>query len=311
MADLAALGPPYGWFAYNYGGRTMEESLEIRLGKRIMNVWIGTAGYSYRDWVGDIYPPGTRSDRMLPYYCRIFPLVELNFTFYRPPTPAMLSRLADKAPAKFQFIVKLPRSLSHEHKPDDLALFRDSVAELQRRKQLMGLLCQMPQSTHYEKKTLKWLQFLSEELSDFRLAVELRHRSWQRENVPDWMAEHHLDLVAVDVPDVPSLFPRGWVQSGRRAYVRLHSRRAENWYGGDRKRYDYNYRDAELDEWIDGMEAAQERTEETLVVFNNCYRGQAVANARRMREMIEKRTALHVVPPFAEPPKRQRSLFDG
>src|SRR5579875_3451776 len=275
-----------------------------------MNVWIGTSGYSYPDWVGVFYPPGTRPDRMLPYYCCVFPLVELNFTFYRPPTPAMLARLADNTPDEFQFCVKLPRSLSHEQRADDLAACRDAVAELQRRKQHLGLLCQLPQSAHYEKKSLQWLQKLSTELSDMRLAIELRHRSWQREDLPRWMADHRLDPVSVDVADVPALFPRGWVQSGRRVYVRLHSRRAESWYGGDKKRYEYNYSDNELTEWIDRMHAEQEQTEETLFLFNNCYRGQAVANARRLRALIEERTALPVVPPFATPPPQQRSLFD-
>jgi uncharacterized protein YecE (DUF72 family) len=275
-----------------------------------MNVWIGTSGYSYPDWVGDFYPPGTRPAAMLPYYCRVFPLVELNFTFYRPPTSAMLARLADNTPDNFQFIVKLPRSLSHEQRTDELAPFRDAVAELQRRKQLMGLLCQMPQATHYEKKSLKWLQILSTELSDCRLAVELRHRSWWREDLPGWIAAHRLDLVSVDVPDLPALFPRGWVQSSRRAYVRLHSRRAESWYGGDKERYDYSYGDRELNEWIEWMNAAQEQTEEVLFLFNNCYRGQAVSNARRLRELIEKRMVLPVVAPFAERPPQQRSLFD-
>ena len=52
-----------------------------------MKVWIGTSGYSYPDWVGPFYPEGTRSGRMLAHYAGHFPLVELNFTFYRLPTP--------------------------------------------------------------------------------------------------------------------------------------------------------------------------------------------------------------------------------
>jgi uncharacterized protein YecE (DUF72 family) len=274
-----------------------------------MKVWIGTSGYSYPDWVGYFYPPGTRSGQMLPHYCRAFPLVELNFTFYRPPTALMLARLADNTPDRFQFIVKLPRTLSHGQSADDLAAFRHAVSELQRREQLMGLLCQMPPSAHYDKKSLKWLQMLSAELSDRRLAVELRHRSWRREDLPEWMEEHHLDLVSVDVPDLPALFPRGWVQSSKRVYVRLHSRSAESWYGGGQKRYDYNYSDGELNEWIDAMNAAQERTEEVLFLFNNCFRGQAIDNARRLRELIQMRTAFPVVTPFAERPPQQGSLF--
>lgn len=277
-----------------------------------MDVWIGTSGYSYPDWVGEFYPSGTRSNKMLPYYCRRFPLVELNFTFYRPPTRTMLARLADNTPERFQFLVKLPRSLSHEQRGDDLAGFHAAVAELQYREQLLGTLCQMPQSTHYEKKALHWLKKLGEELGDFHLAVELRHRSWQRADLPDWMAAHHLDLVAVDVPDLPALFPRGWVQSGRRAYVRLHSRNAGNWYHGDKERYDYSYGDRELLEWVESLRtAARERTEEALFLFNNCYRGQAVRNADRLGELIAEQTPqFSVVRPFADRPPEQRSLFD-
>src|SRR5262249_49105241 len=61
-----------------------------------MQLWIGTSGYSYPDWVGPFYPPGTRGGRMLAHYCRRFPLVELNFTFYRPPTAPILERIAQQ-----------------------------------------------------------------------------------------------------------------------------------------------------------------------------------------------------------------------
>ena len=78
-----------------------------------MQVWIGTSGYSYSDWVGEFYPEGTSSSRMLSHYCRHFPAVELNFTFYKPPTRMALTRLADKTPPNFQFLVKVPQSISH------------------------------------------------------------------------------------------------------------------------------------------------------------------------------------------------------
>jgi hypothetical protein len=63
-----------------------------------MKVWIGTSGYSYADWVGPFYPHGLRPKQMLRYYGGHFPVVELNFTFYRLPTAAMLARLADQTP---------------------------------------------------------------------------------------------------------------------------------------------------------------------------------------------------------------------
>src|SRR5947209_7114000 len=103
-----------------------------------MDIWIGTSGYSYPDWVGEFYPPGTRSNKMLAYYCRHFPLVELNFTFYRVPTATMLTRLANQTPPEFQFLVKLPQTISHEESRQDLPAFRAAVGALQARHQLAG-----------------------------------------------------------------------------------------------------------------------------------------------------------------------------
>lgn len=279
-----------------------------------MKVWIGTSGYSYPDWVGPFYSQGTRPDRMLAYYARHFPLVELNFTFYRPPTPEMLARLAGQVPAGFQFLVKLPRSLSHEERPTDLPLFRRSVEELRRRGHLLGLLCQLPQASHYTRRRLDWLDWLGRELSDCRLAVEFRHRSWARPDVPGWLAERRLDLVAVDAPDIPQLYPSGLVQSTGRVYVRLHSRNAGNWYLSDKERYDYTYDDAALGEWVEAVLRAAGRTQEALLLFNNCRHSQGVDNARRLMSLFRNAgRGATVVAPFASAAAApvQRGLFDG
>ena len=96
--------------------------------------------------------------------------------------------------------------------------------------------------------------------------------------------------------------------------VRWHSRQADNWYRSDKERYDYDYSDAELEEWVDGLREAAGRTEQALLLFNNCHRSQAAANARRMRELLSRLAPeLPVVEPFAAPAvpvPRQRSLFD-
>jgi uncharacterized protein YecE (DUF72 family) len=276
-----------------------------------MEVWIGTSGYSYTDWAGSFYPAGTRPSQMLGHYARHFPLVELNFTFYRPPTPDMLLRIADKVPEGFQFLVKLPRTLSHEEKRDDLPVFKKSVEQLHRRGCLLGLLCQLPQAHHHTRPRLAWLEHLGKELGTYRVAVEFRHRSWARPDVPPWLAERGLELVAVDVPDIPALYPRGLVQSGSRIYVRLHSRNAASWYLSDKERYDYDYDDAALTEWIDAVNGAAGRTRQALLLFNNCQRSQAVNNARRMTTLFRQaaRPGTTLVAPFASGPV-QRSLFD-
>jgi uncharacterized protein YecE (DUF72 family) len=275
-----------------------------------MKTWVGTSGYSYPDWVGPFYPAGTRPKRMLAYYAGQFPLVELNFTFYRPPTPEMLARLAEQVPAGFQFVVKLPRSISHEEKPADLPLFRRSVEEMCRRGCLLGVLCQLPQSHHYGARRLEWLDRLGRELADCHLAVEFRHHSWARPDLPDWLAERQIDLVSVDAPDLPQLYPSGLVCSTRRIYVRLHSRNAGNWYRSDRERYDYDYDDAELGEWVEALMGTAGQTEEALLLFNNCHGGRAAANARRIMAQLLNAGAT-VVTPSAPTAPVQRGLFDG
>src|SRR5271156_5505127 len=278
-----------------------------------MRVWVGTSGYSYSDWVGPFYPPAMRPNRMLPYYCTQFPLVELNFTFYRPPTADVLVRMADQTPSAFQFIVKMPRTLSHDRDPRDLSGFRDAVEPLRQRDQLAGVLCQLPQSAHNDRAQHEWLDRLAQEMMGYRMAVEFRHRSWDQPDVRDWLRDAKVDLVSVDAPDLPGLYPSGLVQSSSRIYVRLHSRTAKNWYASDKERYDYNYDDAALNQWIDALAGAEDQTKEALILFNNCHRSQAPDNARRTYELLQRfADRYEIVPPFAAPPEpvpRQQSLF--
>jgi uncharacterized protein YecE (DUF72 family) len=274
-----------------------------------MDIWIGTSGYSYTSWVGAFYPEGTKSNKMLFYYSRHFPLVELNFSFYRVPTPDMMRRMAEQTPPGFQFLVKLPQAISHEESPRDIPAFRTAVEELRRHGKLKGLLHQMPQSIHHTKRSETWLRRVARELGDLQVAVELRHRSWLRPELTDWLAELGLDLVSVDVPDIPALFPRGLLWSGSRIYVRLHSRNRAAWYTDDASRYDYHYSDAELSEWLDALPHGG--PQETLFLFNNCQRSHAITNARRMRTLFEQRgPEWNVITPFAQAPPAQRSLFE-
>jgi uncharacterized protein YecE (DUF72 family) len=276
-----------------------------------MDVWIGTSGFSYPDWVGDFYPAGTRPTGMLPYYAGQFPLVELNYTFYRPPTADALKRLADRTPPGFQFLVKVPRSLSHERTLDDLNSFRAASEALQQQDRLLGVLCQLPQSAHNTKPTRAWLEMLGRDLDGLGLAVEFRHYSWATPETGPWLAETGADLVAVDAPDLPGLFPSGLVSNGPRAYVRLHSRNSGNWYGAGTDRYDYDYSDSELGEWVGALvEAGNHGTERTLLLFNNCHRSQAAHNARRMQELVGREAAhFRLVPPPVQADPVQRSLF--
>src|SRR4051794_2878352 len=90
---------------------------------------IGTSGYSYKDWIGEYYPQGTKDNEMLSYYARDFSTTEINFTYYRLPNPFTLKAMADKVPDGFVFSVKASKELTHER--EDVAPFQQFVAALQ------------------------------------------------------------------------------------------------------------------------------------------------------------------------------------
>src|SRR3954471_17148630 len=111
-----------------------------------MDVRIGTAGYSYPNWVGPFYPPGTPGHELLPAYARHFPVVEINSSFYRPPAPEQVGKMARRTPPGFGFTLKVPRSASHEADDADLPAFKLAAAHLAGLGRLHGLLVQVPEA---------------------------------------------------------------------------------------------------------------------------------------------------------------------
>src|SRR5205807_5266600 len=111
---------------------------------------------------------------------------------------------------------------------------------------------------------------------------------WARADIPEWLREHAIDLVSVDVPDLPGLYPRGLILSGQRAYIRLHSRNAANWYRAQTRRYDYEYTDEELEEWVSALEQNETKLKDVLFLFNNCFHAHAMKNARRLGTLLHR-----------------------
>jgi uncharacterized protein YecE (DUF72 family) len=244
-----------------------------------MNVRFGTAGYAYAEWVGSFYPRGTTPHDMLPYYATQFPAVEINSSFYRPPTPEQIDKMARRTPAGFGFTFKVPKSVSHEHAADDLPAFRAAADRMAAAGKLLGLVFQVPESFHHTADNRAWLTRVGEALRPHRVAVEFRHRSWAAPNLHEWMDHIGMDVVSVGVPDLPQLFPRGLRVTRRRVYARLHSENAENWYLDGKHRYKFDYADATLARLADGLKrvADEGRADEALIFFNNCVGNQAVA----------------------------------
>lgn len=305
-------------------------------------IHVGTSGYSFADWVGPFYPPGTASSEFLPYYARQFGCVEVNSTYYGMPQAAAMERMQARTPDGFRFIVKLHQSMTH-HGADDPAHYRKfmaALAPLQAAGKYHGLLAQFPWAFRRDDRSKAHLERLREHLSGEPLWVEFRHDSWMHPKLAAWLSDHELGYCCVDEPALPGLVPPVTHVTNGVGYVRFHGRNAEHWWGsgartalphagapaperagpvaagsaaestlfgapaavpsrpapasrsmhGSREqlRYDYDYSESELMQWVARISALAQQAKQSYLFFNNCHAGQAARNAKLMEELLRR-----------------------
>jgi len=248
---------------------------------------IGTSGYSFKDWKGTFYPEDLPAQQMLPFYAERFDTVEVNFTYYRMPTEETTAGMAAKVPEGFTFFVKAFQDLTHKGDLSGAAEFASGVEPMREAGKLAGLLFQFPQRFKRTRANREYLAALVKGFEGFTLAFEFRDRSWAREDVYRSLEERSVALVCPDEPEASTLFPRLARATSDVGYVRFHSRAGEKWYKGEAARYDYDYSDDELREWLPMLEAMARRAKRLFVYFNNCHRGQAAKNAESMKRIVE------------------------
>jgi uncharacterized protein YecE (DUF72 family) len=92
-----------------------ERSREVLAGRPSASpaVHAGCTGWTCREWVGRVYPPGATGGELLVHYGRQFNTVEMNTTHYRVPTPETVRRWRESVPEGFRFSPKFPQEVSH------------------------------------------------------------------------------------------------------------------------------------------------------------------------------------------------------
>ncbi|MFW5728894.1 MAG: DUF72 domain-containing protein [Spirochaetota bacterium] len=253
-------------------------------------ILIGTSGYSYDDWVGPFYPPHLPKSAWLEHYAGHFSFTEINFSYYRMPRPGHLERMRERVPGDFTFSVKAHKSLTHEIDATwraAAAAFRDAVAPLTESAQLGGVLLQFPYSFHYTPANRRYLDDLCRELETLPRFLEFRNREWQRESVYAHMRDRGIGLVVTDLPPLKGLPAPESLSTSTAAYLRFHGRNTAQWWDGDnRSRYDYLYREDELEPWVERINDLMTQVAMIMVAFNNHADGQAVANAKDLQRLL-------------------------
>ncbi len=249
---------------------------------------MGTSGYSFADWVGPFYPPGTRSGEMLSFYQKHFNTVEINATYYRIPPARTMASMAERTPADFLFLSKLPGSLTHKREADrgQVRAFQSAMAPLTEAGKNAGYLAQFPFSFKHAPESEDYLRWLKDVLPDTPLFAEFRHVSWDLPDLKERLEDMGVAFCSVDEPSLRGLFPKRAMLAGDTAYVRFHGRNARDWWTGGPRRYDYLYSRDELEQWKGFVRDLANEAKQTFVFFNNCHAGHAVINARMMEEML-------------------------
>jgi uncharacterized protein YecE (DUF72 family) len=253
-------------------------------------ILIGTSGYSYTEWVGPVYPKGTKASEYLGLYADRFETVELNFSYYRMPEAAQLQGMHEMAPS-LVFSIKAHETLTHTIDPavwkNEATLFCSALEPLLKTGSLKTVLLQFPYSFHYEPDRRRYLDALIRFFPEVPLAVEFRNSQWYNNRTLDALRALKVAFVSLDLPQIKGNPPVMDVATAPLAYLRLHGRNGETWWGSDAAaRYDYLYGEKELLALAQRVRALATSTSEVVVYFNNHRRGQAVANAQRLRVLL-------------------------
>ena len=287
---------------------------------------IGTASWTDPEFIkAGWYPDDVKNDAegRLRHYAAHFPMVEVNATFYALPRATTVEAWADRTPDDFRFHVKAHQVISG-HASDPARLpepLRDLPYTADRRGRIrtpsremrdavidsfveviapltpkMGaVLLQLPPHVASGPETRAEIGRIIERIHPLRTAVEFRHVSWadagEREAAAAMLGEREAAWVCVDAPriEAPSAMPPiVEVTSPDLAYLRLHGRNANTWQGSRTvaERFDWQYSDEELAEWVGPVMDMAERAREVAVVFNNNHGDFALRSAARFGEML-------------------------
>lgn len=230
-----------------------------------MTLYVGTSGYSYKEWKGSFYPKDLSEKRMLHYYGERFRTVEINNTFYRMPKAPVLEAWASEVPADFKFVLKASQRITHMQRLKNAEAAVSYLLEVAGalKERLGPLLFQLPPNLKKDVPRLR--DFLALLPSQRRAAFEFRHPSWFDEEVFGLLREHQVALCIAEAEDdleVPFVSTASW------GYLRL-------------RRPDYST--PELKAWLQRLREQDWR--DTFVFFKHEDEGKGPQMAKRFLEL--------------------------
>ncbi|NLO56820.1 MAG: DUF72 domain-containing protein [Thermovirga sp.] len=287
---------------------------------------VGTCSWTDRSLVGSGWYPDNARDpySRLRHYANFFDTVEVDSTFYAIPGEEVFYQWAARTTPGFLFNIKafglftfhtlsvtaLPRELMPPgiskgsrlriwEIPKDARIalwdrFISRVLVLNSLNRLGYLLFQFPPWIVFSERNLNWFKRIAKLASPARVAIEIRHRSWlekgNRERFLDLLRDQNMAFTAVDEPSLEWTVPPEWhITATWGTVLRFHGRNAPAWNKRDAKvaeRFNYLYDITELAPFSEKAKVFAKDVGRVFLMFNNCFRDNAVRNALEMRALL-------------------------
>ena len=287
------------------------------------DILVGTASWTDKSLLASgWYPKGVDSaEERLRFYAEHFPLVEVDSTYYFPPSEKNSELWAERTPQNFTFNIKafslltqhptkadalykdLPRPEDKKNVyPDDLEpkvvdevwdRFLSALQPLEKAGKLGALLFQFPPWFVISRKNKSYVLECAKRAAPYPIMVEFRNKSWMegenQQETLEFLEGHGLPYVCVDMPQgFKSSLPPVVAATADLAVIRFHGHNDAEWESGSvQKRFKYLYSKEELEEWAPRVKKLGEEAKQTHVLMNNCHRDYAQRNANELADLLK------------------------
>jgi uncharacterized protein YecE (DUF72 family) len=248
-------------------------------------IYVGTSGWQYGSWKGTFYPQKLPQQAWLSHYVTVFPVVEVNNSFYQLPKEGTFDKWRDETPPKFVFVVKASRYITHirrlRNARESVDLFWSRASRLNEK--LGPVLFQLPPRFKADLDLLR--EFLSLLPARMKSAFEFRDVSWNRDDVYKTLDAAGAAWVLADRPGarVEPIVTGGW------SYIRFHQGRP----------FHPAYPRSKLARWADRI--AELPARDTYIFFNNDPLAAAPRDAQILTALLRKRGQDVAEAPVFEP----------
>jgi uncharacterized protein YecE (DUF72 family) len=269
------------------------------------HLFVGTAGWSYQDWIPNFYPrQQSKKFDWLEYYANYFNLVEVNASYYTYISPSVVENWLRKVDFReeFLFSVKLHQDFTHkrDYSKEQSRGVRYNLDLLKSAERLAGLLIQFPYSFDCNSANVDYVRRLIDEFEGYNKFIEVRHKSWENKKAKS------VAICTIDQPQIGQSLKFNPIVGNGMSYIRFHGRNEEAWkqslsrygekqsYEQQSARYEYLYSPGELHEVDNKIKEIYDKVKKVFLIMNNHPKGDAVVNAFEMLYLLKDREKVKI-----------------